>query len=60
MSKRQDRRDRRRLSLRRETLRKLSDLDLGRIAGGTDTYGGCEPDTVECDTGWMSGGSRLC
>lgn len=60
MSKRQDRRDRRRLSLRRETLRKLSDLDLGRIAGGTDTYG-CEFETDYCTTDpWMSGGSRFC
>ena len=61
MSRRDDRRGRRRLALRRETVRALSAIDLTRVAGGT--YGeswDCE--TAGCDTTdcWQSAGSRYC
>lgn len=64
MSRRDDRRARRRLALKRETIRALSATDLGRAAGGT--WGGTwDCDNVEteaCDTTecWYSAGSRYC
>jgi len=55
-------RDRRRLELKRETLRKLLPAELGRVAGGTSF--GCESmpcwDTADCDTAWLGTGSRFC
>jgi hypothetical protein len=63
MSKRPTDRARRTLSLRRETLRKLSSQDLVRIAGGTDSgTWGCVPETDGCDTTqcWLSTVSRYC
>ena len=63
MSGRNDRGARRRLALKRETVRKLSAADLGRVAGGTDFTAGCWADTDWCgDTSgcWLGTGSRLC
>jgi len=60
MSRRDDRRGRRRLALKRETVRALSAMDLTLVAGGTWT------DTVECWTVdcttdvFQSAGSRYC
>ena len=61
MSRRDDRRGRRRLALRRETVRALSALDLTRVAGGT--YGDSWDCVTEaCDTSdcWYTKGSLLC
>lgn len=62
MSRRDDRRARRRLGLRRETVRALSAIDLTRVAGGTygdtwDCTGDCAADTYDC---WQSNGSKYC
>ena len=66
MSRRDDRPGRRKLALRRETVRALSDIDLTRVAGGTWT------ETWDCETRgsetWVgdtevcgySAGSRYC
>jgi hypothetical protein len=55
-------RDRRRLALKRETLRTLSLDQLGRVAGGTSwgctTDGCCETD--DCAAGWVGTTSRFC
>lgn len=63
MSRRPTDRERRRLSLRRETLRKLDRFDLGQVAGGTEmgTWG-CDTETLGCDTGdcWLGTNSRFC
>jgi len=61
MSGRDDRRGRRRLALRRETVRALSDLDLTRVAGGTYTES-CDCWTDGCDTSecWYTKGSLYC
>jgi len=63
MSRRTNRSERRRLSLKRETLRKLSVDQLGQVAGGTWE---CETawcvETEACDTTdcWYTAGSRYC
>jgi hypothetical protein len=49
MSKRQTQPERRRLSVKRETLRRLSGVDLARVAGGTGSWV-CVDDTSNCDT----------
>ncbi len=62
MSRRDDRRGRRRLALRRETVRALSALDLTRVAGGTGWTESCDCWTDGCDTTdcWYTKGSRYC
>ncbi len=66
MSRRDDRRGRRRLALKRETVRALSAMDLTRVAGGTygDSAwcGSWECSTEDCDTTdiYQSAGSRYC
>lgn len=63
MGKRDNQRARRRLSLRRETLRRLSARDLTQVAGGTD-FGtwGCPVETEGCDTTecWLGTTSKWC
>lgn len=62
MSRPTNRTERRRLSLKRETLRKLSVDQLGQVAGGTswDCSDGCFP-TEDCTTDcWYTAGSRYC
>jgi hypothetical protein len=65
MGRRNDRRTPRRLALKSETIRALSAVDLGRVAGGTWTEG-CFGDTFDCTLGcdttecWHSAGSRFC
>lgn len=68
MSRHNNGNERRKLALKRETLRRLSARDLGRAAGGS--YGFTEDcgDTVACaesagcdTTGcWFSTGTRYC
>jgi hypothetical protein len=67
MSRTTNGRNRRRLGLKRETLRKLSADQLGRVAGGTwGDSADCESaacvETANCDTAtcWFGTGSRFC
>jgi hypothetical protein len=68
MGRRNDRRTRRRLALKTETIRALSAADLGRVAGGTWTETGeCFGETFDCWTAgcdttdcWYTNGSRFC
>ena len=68
MGRRNDRRTRRRLALKIETIRALSAVDLGRVAGGTwggtgECYGEtCDCPSAGCDTTdcWYTAGSRFC
>jgi hypothetical protein len=64
MGKRDNVRARRRLSLQRETLRRLAARDLAQVAGGTDYGGtwGCPVETADCDTSecWFGTTSKFC
>ncbi len=53
--------DGRKLGLKKETLRKLSLDQLARVAGGSWEPATAEcVETDDCDTNWMSTGSRFC
>lgn len=68
MSKRQTDAGRRKLSLKKETLARLSQDDLARVAGGTGYWTwGCDDtsnclETACCDTHWCGYGttSKFC
>lgn len=62
MGRRDDGQARRKLALKRETVRKLSLVDLARVAGGTWGEWTWDCETTTCDTTecWMSTGSRFC
>ena len=72
MSRRTNGGERRRLGLKRETVRRLSARDLGQVAGGTwegswtcgESYYGCA-ETTDCSAACtagdcMSTGTRFC